>query len=266
MSLFKDLLECQNAELNKNKEVSEVNESKETKSEVESEVTSEVDTANESVSEELEESIILEDLNVTNETEILSLSKCESCGALHESTDEKCECGGELTEAMKLVVRAGKIVKKRVKSKKARLSSKQKAALAKARKKAHSTGANKARAKSMKVRSKRIHESDEDFECPVCDYIGPMDQDDDGYYVCPECGSELELTEVDETVEESKKEDTKVEESKKEDTKVEESQETKLDPSLVKYVETLDIDKEIVAKGDKAVKAFLIKEYGIYCK
>ena len=262
MSLFKDLLECQNAELNKNKEVLEVNESKETKPEVESEVTLEVDTTNESVSEELEESIIIEDLNVANETEILSLSKCESCGALHESTDEKCECGGELTEAMKLVVRAGKIVKKRVKSKKARLNGKQKAALAKARKKAHTTGANKARAKSMKVRSKRIHESDEDFECPVCDYIGPMDQDDDGYYVCPECGSELELAEVDENcADDAKKDETKAEESKKD-----ESQETKLDPSLVKYVETLDIDKEIVAKGDKAVKAFLIKEYGIYCK
>ena len=29
-------------------------------------------------------------------------------------------------------------------------------------------------------------------------------------------------------------------------------------------VEALSIDKEIVSKGDKAVKAFLVKEYGIF--
>ena len=195
MSLFRDLLECQNT--SENISTSEINESKQ------------VEEVNEEVNEEYEESIVLESLDSENESEILSLSVCESCGALHESTEEKCECGGELTESMKLVVRAGKVVKRKVKSKKGKMSSKQKSALAKARKKAHSSGANKARAKSMKVRSKKIKEEineAEDFECPVCDYVGPMDKNEDGYYVCPECGAELELNEVEEACGDKKSE------------------------------------------------------------
>ena len=261
MSLFRDLLECQNTL--KNTDTSEINESKKVEDEV-----------NEEVNEEYEESVVLESLDSENESEILSLSVCESCGALHESTEEKCECGGELTESMKLVVRAGKVVKRRVKSKRGKMSSKQKSALAKARKKAHSSGANKARAKSMKVRSKKIKEEineAEDFECPVCDYVGPMDKNEDGYYVCPECGAELELDEVEEACGDIKSEKCGSEDegckTKKETKCKKEStneSEVTLDPSLVKYVEALSIDKEIVSKGDKAVRAFLVKEYGIF--
>ena len=261
MSLFRDLLECQNTL--GNTDTSEVNESKQVEDEV-----------NEEVNEEYEESVVLESLDSENESEILSLSVCESCGALHESTKEKCECGGELTESMKLVVRAGKVVKRKVKSKKGKMSSKQKSALAKARKKAHSSGANKARAKSMKVRSKKIKEEingAEDFECPVCDYVGPMDKNEDGYYVCPECGAELELDEVEEACGDKKSEKCGSEDegckTKKETKCKKEStneSEVTLDPSLVKYVEALNIDKEIVSKGDKAVRAFLVKEYGIF--
>ena len=253
MSLFRDLLECQNTL--GNTDTSEVNESKQVEDEV-----------NEEVNEEYEESVVLESLDSENESEILSLSVCESCGALHESTEEKCECGGELTESMKLVVRAGKVVKRKVKSKKGKMSSKQKSALAKARKKAHSSGANKARAKSMKVRSKKIKEEineAEDFECPVCDYVGPMDKNEDGYYVCPECGAELELDEVEEACASDKK-GSKKEGCKKGSTNESVEDEVTLDPSLVKYVEALNIDREIVSKGDKAVRAFLVKEYGIF--
>ena len=228
MSLFKDLLECQSSEVNK--------------------------------VEEYEESIVLENLNVENESEILSLYVCESCGALHESAEGACECGGKLAESMKLVVKAGKVVKKKVKSKKGKMSAKQKSALAKARKKAHSTGANKARAKSMKVRSKKIKEEvneSEEFECPVCDYVGSMNQNEEGYYVCPECGAELELAEVEEACGD-KGCKTKGKKGYTNEGKV------TLDPSLVKYVEALSIDKEIVSKGDQAVKAFLVKEYGIF--
>ena len=275
MSLFRDLLECQNTL--KNTDTSEINESKNVEDEV-----------NEEVEEEYEESVVLESLDSENESDILSLSVCESCGALHESTEEKCECGGELTESMKLVVRAGKVVKRRVKSKRGKMSSKQKSALAKARKKAHSSGANKARAKSMKVRSKKIKEEineAEDFECPVCDYVGPMDKNEDGYYVCPECGAELELNEVEEACGDKKsekcgsedegcktkkeacasdKKGSKKEGCKKGSTNESVEDEVTLDPSLVKYVEALNIDKEIVSKGDKAVRAFLVKEYGIF--
>jgi hypothetical protein len=65
-------------------------------------------------------------------------------------------------EATEKVVRGGKLVKVKVRTKKKKLSADQKHALAKARKKAHTDGAEKARNKSMKIRAKKIGESVEE--------------------------------------------------------------------------------------------------------
>lgn len=259
MSLFKDLLEC-----NKN---------------IEEGTTNINEGAKENSNEDITESVLCEDLSSANETELMSLSICEECGAMHEAGTEVCDCGCEsLEEAVKLVVRGGKVIRKQMKRKK-RMSSKQKQALAKNRKKAHTGSANKARAKSMKVRSKKVKESEE-FACPACDYIGEMEEVEDGVFVCPECGAELEIDDTDEACQEKDEKITpakkrgpykkpthlgkgKKEGSDEEDVANESVEE--VSEALKMYVETLDIDQEIVNKGDKAVKAFLIKEYGIFC-
>ena len=123
--------------------------------------------------------------------ESVVICQCEECGHLYES-EGVCDCGGQLFEAVKVVVRDGKVEKKKIKNKKTKLSAAQKTALAKARKKAHSAGANKARAKSMKVRKKKVKEA-EDMLCPVCDFVGQMSEIEDGVFVCPDCGAELEV-------------------------------------------------------------------------
>lgn len=61
-----------------------------------------------------------------------------------------------MTEAVKKVVRAGKVVLIRKRARPRRLTSAQRAALKKARMKAHTSGANLSRMKSLKLRAKRI--------------------------------------------------------------------------------------------------------------
>lgn len=63
--------------------------------------------------------------------------------------------GGEMILESLRMVRDGKVVRKRRKLRKRRMSSAQRAALKKARRKAHTSGARRARKKSMKIRSKR---------------------------------------------------------------------------------------------------------------
>lgn len=64
--------------------------------------------------------------------------------------------GGSLVmDAAKKIIRNGKVVLKKRRLKKVRLNSKQKAALKKARRKAHNSAARRARAKSMKIRNQR---------------------------------------------------------------------------------------------------------------
>lgn len=93
------------------------------------------------------------------------------------------------------VVRGGKKVKKTVRTVKKRMSPKQKAALAKARRKSHTGAAKKARAKSLKARKTSGLESFSEQEkeavyyCEACDqtYILP----NNGETVeCPDCGGE----------------------------------------------------------------------------
>ena len=163
---------------------------------------------------------------------------CEDCCSIHEN-DGFCEdCGGDLTEAIKLVVKNGKVVKKKVKNKKAKMSAKQKQALKKAQKASQKSGAKKARAKSMKVRAKKgLDEGFEEFECPKCGYIGDMEEIEKGVFVCPECGVELEIDdlEVDEQV----------------------------DEALEIYKKALDIPAFILNEGDDFVKKYITTVFGI---
>ena len=85
------------------------------------------------------------------------------------------------------VVRDGSVVKKKVKTKKTRLTAAQKQALAKARKKAHTASAEKARAKSNKVRSKKGLNDADYVECPDCGWTGDVSELVDG--CCPDCGA-----------------------------------------------------------------------------
>lgn len=99
----------------------------------------------------------------------------------------------EMNEAMKKVVRDGKVVTKKVTTKKKRLSAAQKQALAQARKKAHTAGANKARAKSNKIgKARGLHEEDS-IVCPDCGFEGTKDdfEEEDGHLYCPTCGTEI---------------------------------------------------------------------------
>lgn len=81
----------------------------------------------------------------------------EACKKKDDNKDDDDDDEYELTEATRKVVRNGKVVTMKVKSaKKKKLTAKQKSALAKARKKSHSGSADKARAKSMKLRRKRL--------------------------------------------------------------------------------------------------------------
>lgn len=98
----------------------------------------------------------------------------------------------ELDEAVKTVVRDGKVEKKNVPTHKKRLTAAQKKALAQARKKAHTASANKARAKSMKKRNSMNME--DNIVCPECGFEGSEDDydEEDGVLYCPECGAEVE--------------------------------------------------------------------------
>lgn len=182
--------------------------------------------ANESENEEYDEDE--EEL-----TESTTLYVCNECHSLCE-TDGKCpECeDGILEEAMKLVVRDGKVIKKKTKKKK-KLTSKQKQALAKARKKAHTSSAQKKRAKSLKVRGKRINEAEE-YECPKCGYIGAMEEVEDGVFVCPDCGTELEL--ANESFENEK---------------------------LQEYLDILEVPQDVLNEGEEACIKYLKDEFAI---
>lgn len=157
--------------------------------------------------------------------EEISAVFCAECGALisghmNESELDECPCCGseELVEKVVKVVRDGKVVKKKVRTgAKPRLSAAQKAALAKARKKAHTGAANKQRAKSMKKGAKAgLHEEDE-IECSECGYTGEYDDfalDADGNLTCPDCGAIINVNEsTGKTAEEDVKTDKPVEES-----------------------------------------------------
>lgn len=117
---------------------------------------------------------ILETLNESGETE---LEACPHCGET------------ELIERVVKVVRDGEVVKKKVKTKKTRLTAAQKQALAKARKKAHTATAEKARKKSNKVRSKKGLNDSDYVECPECGWTGDEDMLENG--CCPDCGAHI---------------------------------------------------------------------------
>lgn len=142
-------------------------------------------------SDELDESI---------DDSCFSVVTCNDCGAVVSSLDEAgdgCPCCGshDLSEKTVKVVREGKVVRKNVRTRKVRLTPAQKAALKKARKKAHTGAANRKRAKSMKVRTRKgMNEEEELLVCPECGFEGTPDDYDyeDGVYICPECGAEVE--------------------------------------------------------------------------
>lgn len=128
-------------------------------------------------------------------SEEVTVVACPHCGILEtlnesgESELDACpHCGEEdLIERVVKVVRDGSVVKKKVKTKKTRLTAAQKQALAKARKKAHTASAEKARAKSNKVRSKKGLNDADYVECPECGWTGDVSELVDG--CCPDCGA-----------------------------------------------------------------------------
>ena len=168
---------------------------------------------------------------VLHEGASLDLFICEDCGALCEAAGECEDCGGNLEEAMKLVVKNGKVVKKKVKRKKQKMSAKQKAALKKAQKASQKGSAKKARAKSMKVRAKKGLNEGENKECPECGYIGTMTEVDDGVFECPDCHVELEIAE--EAIKES------------------------VDEVLESYKNALDIPEFVLNEGNDFVKSYI---------
>ena len=220
MSFFKDL----NNKLNES--MADINEAKKCEQEEVEEGVEEVAPGNvEEVDEGFEEI-----------TESMSLYVCNECGCLCESVGPCPECeSNSLEEAMKVVVRDGKVMKKKV-GKKKRMSAKQKAALAKARKKAHSGAAQKARAKSMKVRNKKVHEA-EDFECPECGFVGAMQNIEPDVWECPDCGAELEMA----------------------NEEISESIQSQVDD----YLELLEVPQEVMNEGYQACIDYLSEEFGI---
>lgn len=101
-----------------------------------------------------------EEQEEVDESEEFEVIRCNECGSVLTDVDEAEDgcpyCGSlDVSEKTVRVVRDGKVVTKNVRTTKRRLTPAQKAALAKARKKAHTASANKARAKSMKVRSNK---------------------------------------------------------------------------------------------------------------
>lgn len=163
--------------------------------------TEETEEINEST-EETEE--INESTETLDEAEEFVVIKCHDCGAILSGLDEAEEgcpvCGSDdLDEKTVKVVRDGKVTKKNVSTKKRRLTPAQKAALAKARKKAHTPAAAKARAKSNKVRNRAgLNEADL-ITCPDCNFEGEYEdfEENDGVLICPDCGAEVSANEED---------------------------------------------------------------------
>lgn len=215
-SLFSQLRASRIAAMNEGTEDTNkdnlLNEGTETK-ETETPVVEETTTAEETP---VTETPAAEEESVNEE---VSAVFCSACGALvsgymNESELDECPCCGseELVEKVVKVVRDGEVVKKKVRTgAKPRLSAAQKAALAKARKKAHTAGANKKRAKSMKKGAKAgLHEEDE-IECSECGYTGEYDDfslDNDGNLICPDCGAVIHVNESAGTTDEGKTEET----------------------------------------------------------
>lgn len=106
----------------------------------------------------------------------------------------------ELTEAVKKVVRDGKVVTKKIPTHKKKMSAAQKRALAIARKKAHNGKAELKRAKSMKKARKLGEEVNEEekltFKCMACGYSSNKEEEwfpDDTLSIrCPSCGAYLD--------------------------------------------------------------------------
>lgn len=143
------------SDLMKNKEFGEQREDESMKYEVDYDY----DYIDESEDDEIDESDC-EYYDDEDDDDIECEKVCESCGLIYTGLDEEddscCEaCGGKLYERYVKVVRAGKVVKKKLRRIKVRLSAAQKQALAKARRFAHTGSANKARRKSMKVRRRK---------------------------------------------------------------------------------------------------------------
>ena len=114
-----------------------------------------------------------------NEETVVGCPNCGIIGVLNESGEcdmEECPNCGEtsLVEKVVKVVRDGQVVKKKVKTKKTILTAAQKSALAKARKKAHTASANKARLKSNKIRKNRGLNDSDYVECEECGYSGTL--------------------------------------------------------------------------------------------
>lgn len=133
-----------------------------------------------------------------DEAEEFVVIRCHDCGAILSALDEAEEgcpvCGSDdLDEKTVKVVKEGKVVSKKVATRKKKLTAAQKAALAKARKKAHTAGAQKKRAKSNAVRKKKGMNEEESITCPECGFEGEHDDFDvdEGTLLCPECGAEV---------------------------------------------------------------------------
>lgn len=128
----------------------------------------------------------------------------ENTSESDELDEEDEESEDKIEEKQVKVVRDGKVVTRKVKTVKTKLTSKQKQALAKARKKAHTAGANKARKKSMAIHKKRLGEGEENCQCPYCGYEAPVNEftQADGQLMCPDC-TEI-FTREDNTVSESR--------------------------------------------------------------
>lgn len=241
MSFFKDLNDKLNESLEPNAPATSINEGKGCK---ECDVKEGKGKKCEGCDKDIDEGKVADEEYIEEAlTESTTFYVCNECGALMECGGTCPECNeGVLEEAMKLVVKDGKVTKKKVKARKKKLTSKQKAALAKARKKANTGSAKKARAKSMKVRAKKVHESEE-FECPVCDYVGSMEEIEDGVFVCPECGAELEID--NESIAES------------------EAPKSKAD-RVCEYLGLLEVPDEVCNEGMDACVKYLADEFGIY--
>lgn len=199
--------------------------------------------------------------NEENVDEEVSAVFCSECGALvsgymNESELDECPCCGseELVEKVVKVVRDGKVVKKKVRTgAKPRLSAAQKAALAKARKKAHTASANKQRAKSMKKGAKAgLHEEDE-IECTECGYTGEYDDfsiDKDGNLICPDCGAVITVNESSGTTDEGNK-------SKTEEGKVDEGAVDTSKDDMKALLESVNAPKFVYDALDEGKEAFV---------
>ena len=179
------------------------------------------------------------------EFQVLECSKCGIIGGAmnEEDTPEFCPiCGGDdLFEAKFKVVHGQKKAKKVGFHKKRKLTPKQKAALAKARRKSHSASAENSRKKSMKL-SRKLNDEAE-YECPECGYEGSSAEfeSEDGL-VCPECGAFLVLESSNEAA------DTIVADDPKVDTLTESEYK-----GILESIGAPDIMFKLLAKGSTSV-------------